>query len=143
MTIRSSDPALAALRRALEELVTECAATCAAVIDDGNGLWCMSRSGFEDAANRFYREEIAERADVHLKRGGGLHIVRQSPPDHAYVAESFASIYVVVLWFEADFDPFTARTKVRNALPKIEAMTLSIPPPFGPDGGAGEGKSRA
>lgn len=143
VSIRASHPTWAALHRALGELVSECGATCAAVIDDGNGLWCTSHRGFDEAADRFYREEIATRPDVRLKRGGRLHVVREQPPDRAYVAESFASIYVVIVWFDREFDPFTARTRVRAALPRIEALTLCLPPPFGPDAGAAAGKSRA
>ena len=143
MPIRSSDPALSALQRALSDLVDECNGAGAAVIDDGNGLWCTSDRGFDPAADRFYREEIAARPDVQLKRGGHLHVVRQDPPEHAYVAESFASIYVVVLWFDRPFDPFTTRAVVRRALPRIEALTLALPPPFGPDAGVGAGKARA
>jgi hypothetical protein len=141
--IASNDPALNALHRALCELVTDCTAKGAAVIDDGNGLWCVSEAPFAKAADRFYREEIAMRPDVQLKRGGGLHLVRHDAPEHAYVAESFASIYVVIVFFDAAFDPFTARTNVRKALPKIEALTLALPPPFGPDAGGSSGKARA
>ena len=143
MTIRSSDPALNALQRALCDLVLECDGTCAAVIDDGNGLWCTSNPGFEPAADRFYREEIAAQPTVQLKRGVHLHVVRHDPPARAYVAESFASIYVLILWFDRAFDPFTARTQLRRALPRIEALTLALPPPFGPDAGSGAGKARA
>jgi hypothetical protein len=143
VAIGSWNPALSALNRALRELVAECEAACAAVIDDGNGLWCTSRPGFDSAADRFYREEIAACPDVQLKRGVRLRVVRQDPPDRAYVAESFASIYVVVLWFDRAFDPFTARSRVRSALPRIEALTIALPPPSGPEAGAGAGKARA
>jgi len=132
-----------ALHHALSDLAMDANATCAAVIDDGNGLWCTSHPGFDTAADRFYREEIATKPDVDLKRGTGLHVARMDPPDHAYIAESFASIYVVILWFGSTFDPFTTRTKLKSALPRIEALTLAIPPPFGPDAGSSAGKARA
>ena len=76
-----------------------------------------------------------------LTRGSGLSLVRQKPDGRAFVAESFASIYVVVVWLEPDFDPFTARKVVREALPRIEALTLALPPPFGPDAGEGAGRA--
>jgi hypothetical protein len=141
--IRSSNPALHALRKALVDLATECDAACVAVIDDGNGLWCTSHGGFEEAADRFYRTEIALQPEVHLRRGKPLHVVRDQPPDRAYLAESFASIYVVIVFFDRAFEPFTARTQLRAALPRIEALTLSLPPPFGPDDGEGTGQGRA
>lgn len=143
MGIRSNDPALNALNNALLELAAECEASCVAVIDDGNGLWCASHRGFEQAADRFYRTEIAMQPDVHLRRGKAFHVVRDDPPNRAYLAEAFASIYVVIVFFDRAFDPFTARTRLRAALPRIEALTLSLPPPFGPDAGGGEGQGRA
>src|SRR6185369_3454288 len=86
VAISASDPAWSALHKALLGLVAECEGVCAAVIDDENGLWCTTERGFDVAADRFYREESATRPDVQLKRGGRLHVVRQTPPDHAYVA---------------------------------------------------------
>lgn len=132
-----------ALNLALIELAEACNGTGAAVIDDGNGLWCTSHIGFERACDTFYREEIALRPEVQLKKGRPLHVVRADPPAHAYVAESFASIYVVIVFFDRAFDPFTARSRLRAALPRIESLTLSLPPPFGPDTDSGAGKSRA
>jgi hypothetical protein len=143
MAVGRSNAAWSALFGALCDLVERCGGTCAAVIDEGNGLWCVSHAGFDAAADRFYREEIAARPEVQLTKGGRLHVVRENPPAHAYVGESFASIYVVILWFDREFDPFTTRARVRDALPRIEALTLAIPPPFGPDAGVGAGKSRA
>lgn len=142
MSIRSNDPTLTALRDALLELATECEAQCVAVIDDGNGLWCTSHPGFEPAADRFYREEIALKPDVHLSRGKPFHLVRDTPPDHAYVAEAFASIYVAIVFFNRDFDPFTTRSRLRAALPRLEALTLALPPPSGPDAGVGARRGR-
>lgn len=143
MSSPSSTPGFRTLSIALLELADACNATGAVVIDDGNGLWCMSHPGLEKAADAFYREEIATRPEVQLRKGRPLHVVRDRPPEHAYVAESFAAIYVLVLFFDRDFDPFTARSKLRSALPRIEALVLALPPPFGPDAGAGAGKGRA
>jgi hypothetical protein len=143
VSIRTNNPALTALRKALADLASECEAACVAVIDDGNGLWCTSHGGFEVAADRFYREEIALQPDVHLRRGKPFHVVRDTPPDRAYVAEAFASIYVAIMFFDRGFDPFTARSRLRAALPRIEALTLALPPPFGPDAGESGGQGRA
>lgn len=139
----TSTPGFRTLSVVLLELADACGATGAVVIDEGNGLWCMSHPGLEKAADAFYREEIATRPEVQLKKGKPLHVVRDRPPEHFYVAESFASIYVLIVFFDREFDPFTARTRLRSALPRIEALVLSLPPPFGPDEGAGIGKSRA
>lgn len=117
------------LNAALGDLVIETGAAGAAVLDDGNGLWCTSHPGLDARADRFYREEIATHPEVKLRRGVGFHLVRTTPPDHAYIAESFSSIYVLVLFFDADFDPFTNRTLLKSALPRVERLTLAIPPP--------------
>lgn len=143
VSIRSGNQQQQALQQALGDLAAECGAAGVAVIDDGNGLWCTSDAGFEAAADRFYREEIATRPEVQLTKGKPLHVVRDTPPDHAYVAESFASIYVVIMFFHRAFEPFTARTRLRAALPRIEALTLALPPPFGPDAGTGARRGRA
>lgn len=141
--ISGGNRSLAALAAALHDLAHACSARAASVIDDGNGYWCGSRGGLEAAADRFYRNEIALRPEVQLKRGYKLTVARATEPDQFYVAESFASIYVVIVWFDRAFDPFTARAQLRSALPKIEALTMSLPPPFGPGAGAGAAKGSA
>lgn len=124
-------------------LAEQCGGSCAAVIDDGSTLYCTTHSGYDEAARRFHRQEVAMRPEVRLKRGGRLSVVRAVAPDRGYVAESFAAIYIVIVWFERSFDPFTTRRLVKAALPRIEALTLALPPPFGPDAGSGAGKGRA
>ena len=61
---------------------------------------------------------------------------------HRYVAESFASIYVLVVWFDVAFEPELVRARIRRALPRIEALTLSLPP-SGPGTDEGAIKRRA
>ncbi len=80
MPIGASSPALNRLQLALLDLLVACDGIGAAVIDDGNGLWCTTNARFEGAADRFYREEIAARSDVKLKRGQHLGVVRQNQP---------------------------------------------------------------
>lgn len=63
-------------------------------------------------------------------------------PNDSYLGESFAGIYVLVVGFDGTFDPFRARARVREALPRIEALTLALPPPDGPAAGEGASKLR-
>ena len=58
----------------------------------------------------------------------------------SYIAESFAGIYVLVAWFNEPSDAYLA---IRQAIPRIEGLTLSLPPPDGPDATEGAGKARA
>ncbi len=59
------------------------------------------------------------------------------------MARSFAAIYVVVIWGDAgQFRESDARSGVQRALPRIEALTVSLPPP-NPEPAEGAGKLRA
>ena len=49
-----------------------------------------------------------------------------------FVAESFAALYLVILWFEQAFDRDWVRACVRHALPTIEGLTVALPPTDGP-----------
>jgi hypothetical protein len=133
-----------ALREALHELVVEAGASYAAVLDQSNDLWCSTPlfSHVAAAADRFYAAEVADKRDA-LRRGSRLRVARsRKEPEDSYVAESFAGIYVLLLGFDGEFDPFTADAKLRAALPRIERLTLALPPPDGPVAGDGVRKMR-
>jgi hypothetical protein len=155
MALGPDVPGWLSLHEALIELVIACRGAFAAVVDEGNGLWCIGRPTTdatldsaapdnERAMDQFYRAEIAPRS-TSLRRGVKLDIVCR--PDAAdgeprYIAESFASIYVLVMWFDGPFEAELARARLKRALPRIEALTLSLPP-SGPETGEGAGKARA
>jgi len=124
-----------ALRTELDLLVTEIGAVRAAVLDEANILWCWSSSptgtvAEDDAevhrlARLFHEVELSEGS---LRRGRHLSILRREP-DTSYVAESFAGIYVLVVWCHALFPALSAQTTVKNALAKIETLTAALPRP--------------
>jgi hypothetical protein len=62
-----------------------------------------------------------------LRKGGHLSRVVESPAVSAY-ARSFASIYVLVLVYDATFDEARAERAVDDALPRIERFVLALPP---------------
>jgi hypothetical protein len=142
------------LNGVLGALASVCGGCAAAVLDEGNALWCVGvaptparpmtpmrgYSAWAPAADRFYRAEIAPRATA-MRRGARLdvHVVEGSD---RYAALSFASIYVVVVWFEKGFDPEVVRARMRRALPEIEALTLALPPPTDPGADEGAVKKR-
>lgn len=140
----------ASLVVALRHLLDACGGTLIAVVDEGNGLWCIVRSprcthvalGREDAAaDGFYRSEMAPRA-LDMRKGAKVSIQRLEG-SHRYVAESFASIYMLVVWFEDAFSPDFVRARIRRALPEIESRILLMPPDGGPGRDAGAAKIRA
>jgi hypothetical protein len=125
----------------------------AAVISVGNVLWCASRTddGVDALADRFYRVVVSPRRHS-LKRGARIDIVRRDA-DNVCVARSFAGIYVLVVWvsrFAVEGSPEVlravdeeeVRAKMLRALPRIEALTISLPPP-NPEPAEGVGKERA
>ncbi|WP_394845626.1 hypothetical protein LZC95_52425 [Pendulispora brunnea] len=133
MLLESPTPEWQVLHDCLADLAGACHARFAAVVDEGNGLWCVActkgRSAgiAEDyAADRFYRVEIAPHAKE-MRRGVHLSIESRDGDD-LYVAESFAALYMLVVWFDGPFEPELVHARLRRALPKVEALTLSLPP---------------
>ncbi|WP_437812635.1 hypothetical protein [Sorangium sp. So ce1078] len=146
MPLGDDVPAWKALRDALGDLVARAGAVTAAVIDESNNIWCawpVSPAVLPLAA-RFAELEVAHRAGPPLRRGGRLSVARPAaPPEDAYLAESFGGIYVLVLWFEGPFDAAFQRARLRRELPRIEALTIGLPPPDGPEASEGAAKLRA
>jgi hypothetical protein len=129
----------AELQRTLHELVRGAGAAFAAVIDESANVWCATDAtqAMVRATGRFYDREIAGRAGPLLRRGGRISVSRsESPPEDSYLAESFAGIYVLVVWFDQPFGPPLVQARVRRTLPRIESLTVALPPPDGPSAGA-------
>lgn len=62
-----------------------------------------------------------------LHKGGHLHRL-VNDEDSAFVARSFAAIYVLVLVYTGPFDELRAHRAVTLALPHIEGLVLALPP---------------
>jgi hypothetical protein len=62
-----------------------------------------------------------------LHKGGHLYHT-EAFPDFAYVAHSFAAIYVLVLAYGSAPDEVRAHRAVQLALPTIERLVLALPP---------------
>jgi hypothetical protein len=150
MALGPMHPVWSKLYVALAKLAAACGAPFAFVLDEGNGLWCVGLTGSEPttatteqdrAADRFYRKEVVPREAL-LRRGNRVQVVCAEGQDR-YVALSFAGIYVVVVWFDAPFEPFLVLARIRRALPEIEALTLALPPSGGPGTDAAAARIRA
>ncbi len=46
---------------------------------------------------------------------------------------SFAGVYVLIPFFDGEHSPAWVNAAVRRALPTIESLTTSVPPPDGTD----------
>jgi hypothetical protein len=146
---------------ALAGLAWSCGAEFAFVIDVGKSLCCLALAALADseptlgtllriaheshAVDRFYKVEMVPRI-AGMRRGRRLDVAKFDGDDR-YVATSFARIYALVVWLERvrdplgpTIDPALVPGIVRRALPKIEALTLALPPSGGP--GTDEGAQR-
>lgn len=141
-----SHPGWRALNEALVRLATKSHALTATVMDEGYAVWGEAnaegvvREPLLDEVERFYRVEIEPRIPE-MRHGATVTMHNLTGPDY-YVAQSFASLYVAIIWYGGPFDVFSATEALRAALPEIEAITLSLPPWDGPDAGAGAGAKR-
>jgi hypothetical protein len=122
-----------ALRRELQILANTTSAFNAYVVDAWGVAWCAARY-FES----IYPEDLAtlvhlaeERRRVRVTYGGKLDTALSGPRGHAYV-RTYASCYVVLLRYAGPFDETKAREATTAALPRLEALTLRLPPPDGP-----------
>jgi hypothetical protein len=124
------------LASALAALAAECGAQNAYVLDAWANLWCSAH-----AYDRFGGDVAMQVTDAQLRklkvplnRGGRLHAVTSTD-----YLRSFAGIYVVLLHFVEPFDADAMLTATDAALPRIETLTLLLPPPEGPGSGSAEG----
>lgn len=62
-----------------------------------------------------------------LHRGGHLHQTF-TEPDFAWLAKSFAGIYVVILVFDRPFEELRAERALAISLPIIERLVTALPP---------------
>ena len=85
-----------------------------------------------------------------LPRGGKLDTVIELSGRRALVV-SFAGVYLLVVEYRTPAETFVAsvqrqamvRKATLGALPKIERLTLALPPPAGPGSGSAEGVGTA
>ena len=148
MPLGLDNPEWRALYEALADLCDETGATHGAVFDEAPIMWCayntdeVTPHDVEISATDVFTREVAP-IKASVRRGARLSVCRSGRDDALYIAESFAGIYVLALWFRARFLEELVRARVRIALPKIEALTLALPPPDGPDETSGAGRREA
>jgi hypothetical protein len=132
-------PAWVALQGELRLLVTRTSSDDAWVLDAWGNVWCATRPVLEDQA-RIIKAVLAELEALKppLQRGGRLDRVLGGAAACSY-ARSFATVYVLVVSFPGPVPKFVARQAIATALPRIEALTISLPPPDGSSPGSAAG----
>jgi hypothetical protein len=119
-----------------------------AYVADATGMsWCAAHD-FSEQLPQAVSDLLTwklEQIPKSLPKGGVLDAVVShatgTPTGHAYFA-SFAGVYILVLRFAGPFDVENVRARVRAALPRLEALTLALPPPDGPERDAHQGFRR-
>jgi hypothetical protein len=121
----------------LRQLAEHTGAAHAVVADAFNDLWCRDSALGEDGTGTAFAllDRALRSASRPPERGGRIDLVRASEPPYL-IARSFAGVYVLILWFDAPFEPDWARGHVHHMLPDIERLTVALPPPDGPESGA-------
>jgi hypothetical protein len=132
------------LTHELRVLVERAHATNAFVFDAWGIIWCSATLTFGEDETLLYAQvpEVLEAVDPPLARGGKLDRIFAHAMFPMYCV-SFAATYVLGLWLTPKVNEFEMRRLVKKALPRVEAMTLSLPPPNGPDMSSGAKRSKA
>ena len=132
------------LQRELEAVAVAAHAFNAYVFDVWDNLWCAAH-GFSDVP----REDVAKlihaaaaRRGVSLVRGGKLDTCISEFVGYVYL-RTYGSCYVLLLRFPGPFDQDKARGAVTEALQRLEALTLRLPPPDGPGSDGNEAAGSA
>lgn len=132
------------LIEALGELRDEMGAEEALVVDAHGLLWACSSSLMKaDALLRLETElnHVFDSLPKPLSRGGKISGAMPTLAGHSFF-RSFAGIYLLGAWFAQPFAEASIRALVKRALPRIEALTLALPPPD-PEQGSGAGALKA
>jgi hypothetical protein len=132
------------LRAELEAITGASSCFNAYVFDVWDNFWCAAR-GFTDTPRddlADFQHAAATRAGVTLNRGGKLDTSLSGRMGHAYLL-TYGSCYVLLLRFSGPFDVAKTREAVREALPRLEALTLRLPPPDGPGADGSEAAGTA
>src|SRR5258706_11786867 len=139
MPLGADTPEWVALCDALAELARRAGAANAVVMDAFNALW--SRAFRLEPTSQQHAFDLLASALATSARPlpSGGHVKLAEP---RYFAESFATVYVLLLWFDAPYDQAWVRAAVRHALPTIEQLTTSLPPPDEPGPFAQENRNK-
>jgi hypothetical protein len=139
----SYPPEYKALERELKKVCDATHSANALVFDHVGIIW-WSAKVFLDAERRVvfdFVDSVVRSMGTRLKRGGRLdHSIHGEK--YSLYCKSFAATYVVGVLFDGPPPDFLVRRVVKAALPRIEALTLSLPSPSGPGSNQGVAAKR-
>ena len=132
------------LAGALHQLCMDSGASNAFVFDAWGLIWAYATRPEGTVRERLFAQlkRILEGVEPRLHRGGKLDRLIDDPKSPMFCV-SFSSAYVLGLWVGEGANDFQMRRAVKAALPRIEAMTLALPPPDGSDPSSGAMHGRA
>ena len=127
-----------ALAIQLRSLCERAGANNAFVFDAWGLVWCSASLTFGADQERLYAQmaTILSSLTPPLQHGGRLDRVFRDEHAAMYCV-SFGVAYVLGLWTMPETNELAMRRAVRDALPSVEALTLSLPPPGGSGGSPG------
>ena len=132
------------LINALCTLRDEIGAEQALVVDARGIVWACSGEVLNSDEEKRLGAELTQMFDSltkPLNRGGKITGAMPTVAGHSFF-RSFAGIYMIGAWLPEPFAETTIRAMVKRALPRIEALTLALPPPD-PEDGRGVGALKA
>ena len=140
MPLGPNNPEWVALGRALRALMLPSHARNVYVLDVWGSVWCAARADEDSIEDGLIEAALAQVAKVRppLPRGGSIDGPLRLASESVYV-RSFAAIYVLLLTFRRAMNLAEVRLAVGSALPKIEALTVALPPSDGPGAGGAQG----
>lgn len=123
-----------ALSRELRELAERANAIDGYVFDSWAVVWSWSRRPHAGRRQALFEQikALLGALDKPLHRGGELR-GNFDLPRPAY-CHTFATVYVLMLWTSEATNQLVMRRAIREALPRIESLTLSLSPISGPGG---------
>ncbi len=132
------------MARELDTLSDSVEAINSLVFDQAGLIWCTGVAIYSDERPILYGQivEVLNKQSPPLVKGGRIDRVVRGD-SHFFYCRSFAQTYVVGVWFDAPPPDLLVRQSVSNALPRIETLTMLLPPPEGPDTNAGVAAKRA
>jgi hypothetical protein len=127
-----NNPEWVALCGALADLTKRTGAANAVVMDGFNDLWARAHVLSEPEQHQAFvlLEQVLASAQPRLERGGSVDVLNDGDGP-LFIAQSFAAVYVLIVWFHQPFSGSWVRAIVRKALPRIESLTIRLPPPDG------------
>ena len=140
----SDSPAWRALQLLLDEIRGVTGAQNALVFDSSCRMWCAALAYFTMDPTLAAETVAGALAglDTPLHRGGVLDGPTPRHLGFGY-ARAFANVYVLLLRFSGPFEVTLVRDTTEPFLPRLEALTLALPPPEDPGGADGEGLMQA